>query len=99
MNPLVGAGLTHPEQLALNDLQRVGLRVDQHEQQLVLDRPQAGLATSTGGTSALFRFGFDRRFRSRQSFGKDGKQFLKLATGQTGKRNEFLRLFLECLVG
>ncbi len=36
MNPLMGFALAHPEQPPLHDLERIGLQVDQDEQESIL---------------------------------------------------------------
>jgi len=99
VDPFVRAGLAHVEQLALHHLQRVGLGVDQNEQQFVIHRAQARLAASARRPLALFRFGFRPCLGVRQRLRENGQQLIEFATRQTGQGQQSLRLFLEFRVG
>src|SRR5215208_7365634 len=57
MDPVVHPGLTQVKEFAHDRLQRIGLEVDQKEQELILGLLQAPFATTANRTLARLAFG------------------------------------------
>lgn len=82
MNPVVGARLTHAEQLAHYDLQRVGLQIDQDEEQLLLTCPEGAAPPAAGQALALVSgHGLLTFIHAPVGFGERREQSLELLEG------------------
>jgi len=96
MNPLMGFALAHLEQPPLHDLERIGLQVDQDEQQPILWRGQravlvGGIPADGAGPPIEAPQGH-MRLECRLK-GED--QVLQLIDGETGQIEHLCRAGLE----
>jgi hypothetical protein len=96
MNPLMGRALTHPEEASLDDLQGIGLQVDQDTPQ-ALRRGWQWTVPVGGGPPGHTRLPIKAPF-SQMSLerGRKGRhQRLKLLSGQAGQIAQFGRASLK----
>src|SRR4051794_21252764 len=96
MDPMIRLRLAQVEELALDDLQRIGLEVDQDEQELLLGSMQESLATSAGRTLAgLAGNGLVRGIQSWIGPAEGGQQPLELWDRQSCEGQELPSIALE----
>jgi len=96
MNPLMCLALAHPEQPPLHDLERIGLQVDQDEQQPILGPRQWAVLVSgvpTGGAGPPIEAPLGHMSLECRLKGED--QVLKLLDGETGQIEYLCRAGLE----
>ena len=100
MNPVIGLRLTEAEQLALHDLERVGLLIDQNEQQLRFGRWQ-NRGTSTAGLPLASLAGERAIHRIASFIGSDERRehTLELPQGQARQCQESPWLSLDLFIG
>src|SRR4051794_36830674 len=97
MDPMIRLRLAQVEELALDDLQRIGLEVDQDEQELLLGSMQEPLATSAGRTLAgTAGNGLVRGIQSLIGPAEGGQQPLELWDRQSCEGQKLPSIALEC---
>jgi hypothetical protein len=100
VNPVVHGRLAHAEEFGHHDLQRIGLQVDEDEQQLLLRRMQCPLAPATSGPLAgLACQGLVGGVGRLIGPGKGRQEQLKLRKGQPGEGQALPTITLDCWVG
>src|SRR3954447_11772143 len=99
MDPMIRLRLAQVEELALDDLQRIGLEVDQDEQELLLGSMQESLATSAGRTLAgLAGNGLVRGIQPLIGPAEGGQQPLELRDRQSCEGQKLPSIALECCI-
>src|SRR5947209_3884176 len=96
MDPMVRLRLAQVKEFAQDDLQRIGLEVDQEKQELLLGSVQGSLATSAGRTLAgLAGDGLVRGIQSLIGPAEGGQQPLELWDRQSCEGQELPSIALE----
>src|SRR3954451_11637060 len=96
MDPVIRLRLAQVKEFAQDDLQRIGLEVDQYEQGFLLRSMQESLAPSAGRTLAgLAGNGLVGRIQSLIGPAEGGQQPLELWDRQSGEGQELPPIALE----
>src|SRR3954447_15994125 len=96
MDPMIRLRLAQAKEFAHDDLQRIGLEVDQEKQELLLRSMQESLATSAGRTLAgLAGNGLVRGIQSLRGSAEGGQQPLVLWDRQSCEGQELPSIALE----
>src|SRR4051794_6251780 len=99
MNPTIHPGLTQVKEFAHDRLQRIGLEVNQQEQELIPGMRQSPLATTARRTLARLAFGsLVGRVASLIRLCKGRQQQLELRERQAGEGQKPSPVGLECFV-
>src|SRR4051794_23809572 len=97
MDPMIRLRLAQVKEFAHDDLQRIGLEVDQEKQELLLGSVQGSLATSAGRTLAgTTGDGLVRGIQSLIGPAEGGQQPLELWDRQSCEGQELPSIALEC---
>src|SRR5690349_1074393 len=99
MNPIIDPGRTQVKEFTQDGLQRIGLEVDQKEQELILGLRQAPFATSANST--LSRLAFSRLVGGVVlliRLGKGSQQSLELRKRQARESQKLPAIGPKCLV-
>jgi len=99
MNPIIDLGRTQAKEFPLDYLKRIGLEVDQKEQELILGLLQSPLATPADGTLSRLAFagsvgGVELLIR----LWKGSQQTLELRERQARESQKLSAVGLKCLV-
>jgi hypothetical protein len=99
VDPMVHLRLAEPEEFAQDDLERVGLEVDQEEQESILGALQLPLPPAAAAAlPGLARGGAVSGIQPPRRRGEGGQEPLKLPYGQPGQSQEPAAIASECCV-